>query len=107
MTDAVRPENVVQIDLAAFDRNLAVVRDRIAPSDLMFVVKDDAYGHGAASLADRAVRAGVGWIGCLDIESAVALRPIVGPHVRLFAWLLSAEDELQAAIEAQGRSRHR
>jgi alanine racemase len=98
---ATRPDTVVQIDLAAFDRNLAAVRSRISPSQLMFVVKDDAYGHGAVMLAERAARAGVQWIGCLDVESAIALRPIVGPHVRLFAWLLSADDELHAAIEAK------
>lgn len=89
-----------EVDLAAFDRNLARVRAQVEPAQLMFVVKSDAYTHGTAALVPRAIRAGVRWVGCLELEPAVALRPHVADDTRLFAWLLAADDDLAAARAA-------
>lgn len=89
-----------EVDLAAFDRNLTQVRARVEPAQLMFVVKSDAYTHGAATLVPRAIRAGVRWVGCLELETAVAVRAQAGEGARLFAWLLAPDDDLAAGRAA-------
>lgn len=93
-----RPE--LRIDETVFRRNLAVLRDRVEPSSLMLVVKDDAYGHGAGWAAETAVRAGVDWVGTYDIPTAVGLRDAIGSGPRLFAWATSADDEIAEALIA-------
>ncbi|MGA0566044.1 alanine racemase [Rathayibacter sp. KR2-224] len=89
-----------RVDLARFDDNLRAVRRRVAPAETMFVVKNDAYGHGADVLVPRAASAGVRWIGALDVESALRMRSLAGEATRVFAWLLSPRDDLAAAREA-------
>ncbi len=93
------PLTHARIDLRRFDRNLAVVRGRVAPAETMFVVKNDAYAHGVDVLVPRAARAGIRWFGALDVETALRLRALVGGSARVFAWLLSARDDLGAATE--------
>ncbi|NNC10654.1 alanine racemase [Planctomonas sp. JC2975] len=94
------PQTYAVVDLARFDANLTAVRSRVAPAETMFVVKNDAYGHGSDVLVPRAVAQGVRWIGALDVETALHIRGIVDPGVRTFAWLLSARDDLAAAADA-------
>ncbi|QDZ13880.1 alanine racemase [Humibacter ginsenosidimutans] len=94
------PTTHVRVDLTRFDENLRAVRARVAPAETMFVVKNDAYGHGADVLVPRAVAGGIRWIGALDIEAALHVRRIAGDDVRVFAWLLSARDDLAAADAA-------
>jgi alanine racemase len=89
------------IDLAAFDGNLAALRARVSPARLMLVVKNDAYGHGLEPLVRRALAQGVEWIGCLDLGTALAVRGFAGDAPRLFAWLLSPDEELAAGIRAR------
>lgn len=89
------------VDLAAFERNLAVLRARVAPAQLMLVVKNDAYGHGLEPIVRRALAWGVEWIGCLDLGTALAVRAFAGDVPRLFAWLLSPDEELAAGIRAR------
>lgn len=89
------------VDLGAFDRNLAALRARVSPARLMLVVKNDAYGHGLEPLVTRALAQGVEWIGCLDLGTALAVRGFAGDAPRLFAWLLSPDEELAAGIRAR------
>lgn len=91
----------VVVDLDAYTRNLALVRGRVAPADVMAVVKADAYGHGLLPVADAAVAAGMRWIGCLDIATGLQLRRHSVPRdVRIFAWLFAPEEDYAAAIAA-------
>ena len=94
----IRPE--LRIDEARFRANLAALRSRVAPSSLMLVVKDDAYGHGARWSAETATDAGVDWIGAYDVPTALTLRDAVPPATRLFAWVTSADDEIAEAVLA-------
>ena len=94
----IRPE--LRIDEAWFRANLAALRSRVAPSSLMLVVKDDAYGHGARWAAETAADAGVSWIGAYDVPTALMLRDAVPPAARLFAWVTSADDEIAEAVLA-------
>lgn len=100
MSDDDLPVTRAEIDLAAFDENVRRVRQRVAPADLMFVVKNDAYGHGSDVLVPRAVRAGVRWVGCLELAAAQELRRGGAEDVRLFAWLLAPGDDFAAGIAA-------
>jgi alanine racemase len=86
------------VDLAAFDDNLRTLRARVAPAELMLVVKNDAYGHGAVPLAQRAASAGVRWFGAYDVRTARVLRPALDPGARLFVWTLPDIDATDAAL---------
>ena len=100
LTDGVRAE--ATIDLAALRGNLAALRDRIAGSALMAVVKADAYGHGAVRCAREAVAAGVGWLGTAMPEEALALRAAgIGPEqARVLCWLWTPGGPWQQALRA-------
>lgn len=64
-----------EIDLDAIAHNLGVVRSRCADGvQVMAVVKADAYGHGAVSIAHALARAGVERLGVASIAEAMALR---------------------------------
>lgn len=91
-----RPE--LRISSDAFRANIAAVRDRIAPSTLMLVLKDDAYGHGLRWAVETAVQAGVAWFGSYDIRSGLQVRRIAGGEVRIFAWATSSDDEIDEAL---------
>lgn len=48
-----------EVDLAAYEHNVAVLRRMVAPSAVWAVVKADAYGHGAVPVSRAALAAGV------------------------------------------------
>ncbi|RPH98901.1 MAG: alanine racemase, partial [Zetaproteobacteria bacterium] len=72
--DATRPTRA-EIDLAAIASNVQIAR-RLAGSatEVMAVVKADAYGHGVVQVARTALTAGATWLGVAIPEEAVALR---------------------------------
>lgn len=92
---------VLRADEAVLRANIAAVTARVAPSTLMMVVKDDGYGLGAAWAARVAVDAGVAWFGAYDIPTALRLRDEVGGAPRLFAWVTSTDEEIDAALRAE------
>ncbi|KNY06936.1 alanine racemase [Microbacterium sp. GCS4] len=96
-----RPELRIRTD--RFLANIAAVRERIAPSDLMIVVKDQAYGHGLAWAVDTAVQAGVRRFGSYDIRSGIDIRRRLGQaehtDVQIFAWATSTDEEIDEALD--------
>ena len=86
----------IDVDLEAYQSNVRLLRDRVAPAELMAVVKSDAYGHGAEAIATAAVAEGVSRFGVLDVPTAREVR-LVAPDAQLFVWLWSA-DELPEAL---------
>ncbi len=65
----------VEIDLPAFDRNLAAIVSRLpADSQLIAVLKADGYGHGALELAKRCSAERVAMIATALLEEALELR---------------------------------
>lgn len=91
-----RPE--LRISAPLFRANIAAVRERIAPSALMLVVKDDAYGHGLPWVVEAADAAGVEWFGSYDVRSALDVRRVGGGAVRVFAWATSTDTEIDDAL---------
>lgn len=92
----IRPE--LRIHSERFLVNLQAVRERIAPSTLMLVLKDDAYGHGLRWTVETAERAGVRWYGSYDIRSALEVRRILEGPARIFAWATSTDAEIDEAL---------
>jgi alanine racemase len=64
----------VEVDLDAIAGNLRELANQVAPSQVMAVVKADAYGHGAVPVARAAVAAGARWLGVALVEEALELR---------------------------------
>ncbi|MDP9191649.1 MAG: alanine racemase [Acidobacteriota bacterium] len=64
-----------EIDLRAFDRNIAAVASHLPPgTKLIAMLKADAYGHGAVELARRCKPEQVAMIGVALLEEAIELR---------------------------------
>lgn len=67
----------VEIDLAALERNLKLIRASLPPHiKYVAVVKADAYGHGLPQVAARLMHAGADLFAVANIAEAVALREL-------------------------------
>lgn len=75
MAAKIRPLKWIEIDLGAIRFNLGWIRRRLnSRTRLMAVVKANAYGHGAATVARLAARSGVSCLGVLTLPEALELR---------------------------------
>jgi len=63
-----------RVDLDAITGNVAALRERMAPSVVMAVVKANGYGHGAVAAGRAALRGGAGWLGVVHVAEALELR---------------------------------
>lgn len=86
-----------EVDLRAIRENLGRLREwlpkRVA---LMFVVKEDAYGHGLVPVALAAAEI-VDWFGVANVEEARALRAAGLPHP-IFLMIPPMGEDLVAAV---------
>ncbi|MCU0551810.1 MAG: alanine racemase [Leptolyngbya sp. Prado105] len=65
----------VEIDLAALSHNVQQILSLLSPkTELMAVVKADAYGHGAVTVAQTVLQAGATWLGVATIPEGIELR---------------------------------
>lgn len=65
----------VEINLDAIHHNVCQFRKLLRPeTDLMAVVKADAYGHGAVAVAQTALAAGATWLGVATVPEGIELR---------------------------------
>ncbi|MER3434368.1 MAG: alanine racemase [Leptolyngbya sp. ERB_1_1] len=65
----------VEIDLAALSHNVQQILSRISGrTELMAVVKADAYGHGAVTVAQTVMQSGATWLGVATIPEGIELR---------------------------------
>ncbi|MEO1792203.1 MAG: alanine racemase [Cyanobacteria bacterium J06629_19] len=65
----------VEIDLAALADNVKALKDLLPKeTDLMSVVKADAYGHGAVTVAQVAIASGATWLGVATVPEGIELR---------------------------------
>lgn len=70
-----RERSWVEIDLSALAHNVQQLKRLLAPrTELMAVVKADAYGHGAVTVAKTALRHGATWLGVATIPEGIELR---------------------------------
>ncbi|MEL7333889.1 MAG: alanine racemase [Cyanobacteria bacterium J06560_2] len=65
----------VEINLEALAHNVRTLKALLPPAtDLMCVVKADAYGHGAVVVANTALSEGATWLGVATVPEGIELR---------------------------------
>lgn len=65
----------VEIDLEALSHNILSLKKLLSPpTQLMAVVKADAYGHGAVSVAQTVLKSGASWLGVATVPEGIQLR---------------------------------
>lgn len=92
------PQAEAVIDLDAYRQNLHNLAACAPDSQLMAVVKANAYGHGMAACARAAREAGADWLGVATIAEARALRE-AGDTGDVLCWLGSPGADFAGAIE--------
>lgn len=90
----------VGVDLVAVADNVRALRQWVGPfTELMAVVKADAYGHGAEAVASAAVAAGAGALGVATTEEGARLRR-AGLEVPILVLGILPDAALGPAFEA-------
>jgi alanine racemase len=90
-----------EIDLAALERNLRLIRASLPPQiRYVAVVKADAYGHGLQQIAGRLMHAGADLFAVANLTEAAQLREL-GPGwpILLLSPLLPDEDRFVAEYD--------
>ena len=85
------------VDLSAIKHNVALLKEK-SGTDLLAVVKADAYGHGLLPVAKVALDAGASMLGVALLEEAVALRES-GITAPILAWLVQPGSDYKSAID--------
>jgi alanine racemase len=73
-TGAVMKHSWVEVNLGVLEENIRNVRTALRRSEIMFVVKANAYGHGLVPVANRAAAVGVKWFAVAYLQEAIPLR---------------------------------
>ena len=60
--------------MGAIAHNVQAIKRKVAPAQVMAVVKADGYGHGAVPVARTALKAGASFLGVALVEEGIALR---------------------------------
>jgi len=109
-----------EINLGALTHNVKGLHQHLRPgTQLMAVVKNNAYGHGAIPVAKSAVAAGAEWLGVYSLEEGLELRAggittpilIMGPILHSQATVVLEkkltptviETELASALDSAAR----
>lgn len=78
-----------EIDLGAIEHNVRELKSRAKGSQLMAVVKSDAYGHGAAQVSPAVLKAGADSFAVVTVEEGAELREAgIGAPILIFTDLL-------------------
>jgi alanine racemase len=85
------------VDLSAIKHNVALLKER-AGTNLLAVVKADAYGHGLVRTAQAALEAGASMLGVALLEEAITLRD-AGITAPILAWLVQPGSDFKSAID--------
>src|SRR6478752_1224619 len=94
------PRALARVNVAAIERNVARLRDELAPDAMLCaVVKSDGYGHGATAAARAALAGGATWLAVAAAAEATALRAD-GVGARLLVMGALTPEELDAALAA-------
>jgi alanine racemase len=65
----------VEVDVSAIAHNIHQLRHQLNPQTaLLSVIKADAYGHGAVTIAKAVLQAGATWLGVATIPEGIELR---------------------------------
>src|SRR3954452_20513123 len=89
----------VSIDLDAIRDNVAELKRRSGPAQVLAVVKADAYGHGLVPSARAALQGGATWLGVAQLAEALELRR-AGVTAPLLTWLFPPGADVAGAVDA-------
>ncbi len=65
----------IEIDLNKLAHNIRQIKSILSPNtELMTVVKADAYGHGAVEVAQTALKNGASWLAVATLSEGIELR---------------------------------
>ncbi len=84
------------VDLDAIRRNVRRLADA-AGTQVMAVVKADAFGHGWREVAPAVLEAGATWLGVATVDEALALRS-AGIEAPVLCWLADPWTRLEEAV---------
>ncbi|MDJ1370157.1 alanine racemase [Gulosibacter molinativorax] len=90
---------IVEVDTDALAANIALMRERVAPSQLWAVVKADAYGHDLDIVIPVMLAGGIEGFAVADLATAARVRKLA-PDARILAWMLGSGADFRAAIAA-------
>ena len=85
------------IDLTAIKFNIASIKEQCG-TEVLAVVKADAYGHGLVPVAKAALDAGASMLGVALLEEAITLRE-AGITAPILAWLVQPGSDFKQAID--------
>jgi alanine racemase len=85
------------VDLSAIKHNVAHLKEK-SGTNLLAVVKADAYGHGLEAVAKSAISAGASMVGVALLEEAITLRE-TGFTEPILAWLVQPGSDFKSAID--------
>ncbi len=91
------PATYVRVNLAAIASNVRTVLSRLSGTQLMAVVKGNAYGHGMVPVAERCVAAGAQWLGVSYVDEAVKLRT-AGVTAPTLAFVPPTHEQCRVAV---------
>ncbi len=75
LSEVIRQRAWIEIDQGALAHNVRQLKQILSPqTELMAVVKADAYGHGAIRVAEIALRAGASWLAIATLGEGIELR---------------------------------
>lgn len=86
-----------RIDITALAANISLLKKR-ADSNLLAVVKADAYGHGLVEIGLAAEKSGADWLGVALLEEAISLRTH-GVRIPILAWLVPPGSDFNLAVQ--------
>lgn len=99
MNTGIQDRSWVEIDLAAFARNLDFLKEYLDEGqDFLQIVKADAYGHGAWEIAQTALKHGAVYLGVANLEEGKLLR-IQGIRAPILILSPSLSGEVSAILD--------
>lgn len=89
----------VEVNLGQLRKNIRSIRSAVASgTEIIFVVKANAYGHGLLPVARVAAEEGVNWFTVAYLDSAVALRDLL-PDAKLLVMGYVAPQDIDLLFE--------
>ncbi|CAD5951348.1 alanine racemase [Planktothrix agardhii] len=98
----IRQRAWVEVDLDAIAENIRQIKGLLSPqTKLMAVVKADAYGHGAVSVAKTVFQAGAEWLAVATLPEGIELREAGIKQPILLLGAIHTAEEVQAIAHWQ------
>ena len=86
-----------EVNLLAIADNLKLIKGK-TDSQVLAVVKADAYGHGLIQVGKAAADAGAEWLGTALLEEGIALRKS-GIKIPIISWFTPLGEDFKTAID--------